>query len=74
MCEIIMDKSKKAIQKYVDTATELAESVKRNIVHEGIIDDETILKLNKFIIAANEIADMLSELTLDENETDKNLN
>lgn len=69
-----MDKNKKAIQKYVETATALAESVKRNIVHEGIIDDETIVLLNAFIIAANEIADMISELTDDENETDRNLN
>lgn len=69
-----MDKGKKAIQKYIETATNLAESVKRNIVHEGIIDDETVIKLNQFIISANEIADMLSELTDDENENNLKLN
>lgn len=69
-----MDKNKKAIQKYIDAASDLAESVKRNIVHEGLIDDETVVKLNAFIISSNEIADMLSELTMDDNEKNERLN
>lgn len=69
-----MDKTKKAIQKYIDAASDLAESVKRNIVHEGLIDDETVVKLNAFIISSNEIADMLSELTMDDNEKNERLN
>ena len=69
-----MDKTKKAIQKYVDTASDLAESIKRNIQHEGIIDDETVLKLNAFIIASNEISDLLSQLTEDGNERNTKLN
>lgn len=69
-----MTKAQQAIKKYVDAATDLAESVKRNIVHEGIIDDETILKLNTFVISANEISDMLGELTDETNETDERLN
>lgn len=64
-----MDKTKKALEKYVTAAANLAESVKRNIVHEGVIDDETVLKLNAFIIAGNEISDMLSQLTDADNES-----
>jgi hypothetical protein len=47
---------------YVNAATDLAESVKRNIQHakNGVaaIDDETVVKLNKFRMAANQIADL----------------
>lgn len=68
-----MDKAEKAFNKYVEAATDLAESIKRNIVHEGIIDNETILKLNAFIIASNEIEDLLSVLT-DDNEVNRKLN
>ena len=68
-----MDKAEKAFNKYVEAASDLAESVKRNIVHEGIIDNETILKLNAFIIASNEIEDLLSVLT-DDNQVNRKLN
>jgi len=68
------DRAKKAFDKFVDKAHTLADSVKRNIVHEGVIDNETVLKLNDFIIASNEIADLLIELENDNNETDKTLN
>lgn len=57
-----MSRERKALMKYVDTASDLAESIKRNIQHDGIIDDETVLKLNEFIIAANNIEDMTQEL------------
>jgi len=69
-----MDITEKTIQRYVETATDLAESVKRNIAHEGIIDNETVLKLNAFIIAANAIKDLNIELNDDSNETDGKLN
>jgi hypothetical protein len=69
-----IDKAQKAFQDYVDTASDLAESVKRNIVHEGIIDDETVLKLNAFIIASNAMADLPLNLTEDSNESDETLN
>ena len=69
------DIAKRAFQKYVDTATELAESVKRNIVHDGIIDDKTVNKLNDFIIATNELAELpMNELESDMNESDLKLN
>lgn len=68
------DKTKKALVKYVNTATDLADSVKRNIVHDGAIDDETVIKLNNFIIAANAIEDLYRELTLDGREEDESLN
>ncbi len=66
-----LDKAKKLFQAYVNAASDLAESIKRNIVHEGVVDDETVILLNKFIIASNAIADadMPLELT-DDNEND----
>ncbi len=69
-----MDDQKQLLQKFVDTASDLAESVKRNIQHDGAIDDETVLKLNAFIIASNAIADMIELIELDENETNGTLN
>lgn len=68
------DKTKEALERYVNAAADLADSVKRNIVHEGIIDDETVLILNKFIIASNAISDLISELAMGDNENDKTLN
>lgn len=61
-----MDKARKAFEKYVEAAELLAESVKRNIVHERVIDDETVVKLNNFIIAANEISALLTALENDD--------
>ncbi len=69
-----VDIAKKMFQNYVDKAADLAESVKRNIVHEGVIDDETVVKLNNFIIASNEIADMPLDFTDGENEDNITLN
>lgn len=54
------------LHKYVEAATDLAESVKRNIMHGqkvngktiAVIDDETVIKLNNFKIAANNVADL----------------
>lgn len=54
--------TQRMLSNYVNSATDLAESVKRNIIHEGKIDEETVIKLNKFQIAANAIADLVEEL------------
>ena len=54
-----MRSQQRAMAKYVNAATDLAESVKRNIQHGGVIDDETVLKLNEFRIAANAVADII---------------
>jgi hypothetical protein len=67
-------KTKKALAKYVNTATDLAESVKRNIVHDGIIDNETVLKLNAFIIASNDIEDLNKQLSEDSRGDNDSLN
>lgn len=64
-----MDKAKKLFQNYVNTATDLAESVKRNITKDGTIDDATVLKLNDFMIATNELAEFQDdELPFEEDE------
>lgn len=65
-----MDKTKRALKKYVDAASDLAESVKRNVQHEGVIDNKTVLALNAFIIAANELAFFTNQL---DNEEDPKL-
>lgn len=73
----VMDNAKKAFQKYVNSAADLAESVKRNITKDGIIDDKTVNLLNKFIIATNELANLqedMLDLEEDENESDPHLN
>lgn len=71
-----MDKTKRAFQKFVDAATDLAESVKRNIQKDGYIDDRTAKAVNLYIIAMNELANLQDEMLEleDENETDQKLN
>lgn len=69
-----MDNAKKVIQKYINAAADLAEAVKHDIVHEGVITDDTVNKLNKFYIAANEVSDLLTELELTDNEKNRKLN
>lgn len=77
-----MDKARKLLKQYVDAATDLAESVKRNIVKtEGCIDDTTVNKLNDFMIATNELAEfeeaevlLEQEIQDNENENDPQLN
>lgn len=69
-----MDKAKKVIQKYVSAASDLAEAIKHDIVHDGTISDETVNTLNKFYIADNEVADLLAELELTDNENNTKLN
>lgn len=69
-----MDKTKAALIRYVNAATDLAEAVAHNVRHDGIIDNKTILKLNEFITAANAMADLKDMLTDDENESNVKLN
>ena len=66
-----MDKTQALLKKYVDCATDLAESVRRNIAHEGKIDNKTILALNAFVMAANAIEHLPWDF---DNEFDPNLN
>jgi hypothetical protein len=54
--------TKKALAEYVNSATDLAEAVKMDIVHDRPVSSDTVLKLNRFIIAANYIKDMVDEL------------
>ena len=69
------DKARLAFQNYVNAATDLAESVKDDIRHEGLVTDGTVLKLNAFIIASNAIADLpFPEGDDTNNEDDPNLN
>jgi hypothetical protein len=68
------DKTKKALINYVNTASDLADSVKNDIVHDGVVTDETVIKLNKFIIASNAIQDLYEELSKDPKEENENLN
>lgn len=65
------DKTQLAFQKYVDAATDLAESVKRNIIKDGYVDDKTVNLLNNFFIATNEMANLQDELNDDINESDE---
>lgn len=68
------DKTKAALVKYVNTASDLAEQIKDDIVHNRIVSDNTILKLNQFIIAANAIQDLYEELSKDPLEENEQLN
>ncbi len=49
--------TRQKLLQYVDSANKLAEQVKKNIQKDGCIDDKTVLALNEYIIAANEIED-----------------
>jgi hypothetical protein len=71
-----MDHVKKAFQKYAYAAADLADSVKRNIIKDGIIDDKTVNCLNDLIIATNELAEVQDEMLEleNENESDQKLN
>lgn len=57
-----MDRAQKALVKYINAITDLAEAVKTNVQHGGKITDDTVLKLNAFTIAMNEFAYIEEEL------------
>jgi methyl-accepting chemotaxis protein len=54
--------TQRALARYVNAATDLAEAVKHDIQHGGKILDATVLKLNEFAIAANAINDLTEEM------------
>jgi hypothetical protein len=48
---------------YVNAAADLAESVRIDIKHNnGVIENETVLALNRFIVASNEVAEITNAL------------
>lgn len=51
----LLSKPDKALIEYVDAASEFVESVKRNLKKDGVIDHKTVLAMNRFVIAANEV-------------------
>lgn len=58
-----MRKDQKALLDYVNAAADLAENVRRNIMHtDNTIDDKTVLALNAFIIANNAIKFLTDQL------------
>ena len=65
-----MIEQRKTIVRYVNAATDLAESVKKNIQHGGKITKETVLKLNEFSIAANAVSDFIDHLKATNNKYD----
>ena len=67
-----MDRFRRTFKKYVNAAADLAESVKRNIIKDGVIDDKTVNHLNDFMVATNEMADLNDAMDFeDDNETNK---
>ncbi len=58
-----MRQEQRALARYVNSATDLAEAVKSDIQHNDMkISEATILKLNEFRIAANAVNTMLEEV------------
>lgn len=54
-----MDDTQLQLALYVNKASELAEAVRHNIQHNNsVITPETVIVLNAFIIAANQIKDL----------------
>lgn len=57
-----MDETQRALAIYVNRAADLADAVKSDIQKKGYITDKTVIALNGFIIAANNIADLTTAL------------
>jgi hypothetical protein len=56
-------KTEQALIDYFNSGADLAEELKRVIIkNNAVLDDKTIVSLNKFIIAAHAIADIQFEL------------
>lgn len=51
-----MDKLRELLKQYRVAGDAFAESVKNDIVH-GKVSNDTVLKLNQFVIAMNELED-----------------
>lgn len=58
----IENKTQRALIIYVNAAADLAESVKRDIQKKGYVTDPTVLALNKFIIASNNVDDITTAI------------
>lgn len=52
---------KKSLATYFNTAQELAEAIKRDIIRDTKVSQKTILALNAFVLAGNSIADLTAE-------------
>lgn len=61
-----MNKIEYLLSEYVNSATDLVEAVKRHVSKDTKIDEKTIILLNKFTIAANNVAFFTDKLQ-DEN-------
>lgn len=58
-----MDSAQLALALYVDKASDLAEAIRHDVQHNnGAISNKTILALNAFVIAANQIKDLTDTL------------
>lgn len=57
-----MSYTRQALAEYANKAADLAEAVKRNLSKDSKIDDKTILALNAFVIAANNVKDLTDQL------------
>lgn len=69
-----MSITKKSLDVYMDTAHKLAEQVKSDIQKsDRKLTKKTVLALNNFLIAANELVDFAARIKEDGSETDPNL-
>lgn len=60
------DETQKQLAYYVNKASDLAESVRRDLQkNKGVLSSTTIVALNDFIIAANVIKSLTDELDQD---------
>lgn len=59
-----MDATQRALAIYVNRASDLAEAVRLDIQKKGYISTKTILALNAFIVAANNIKDLTEQLDI----------
>jgi len=57
-----MNKTQRALALYTNKATDLAESLKKDIQKGSTISQKTVLALNAFIIAANNVKDLTDEI------------
>jgi hypothetical protein len=64
---------KKDLIKYVQWASNLAESIRRDIQsHTGKVSQKTVLALNEFTIAANAMKDVTDQLESEDEERQLN--
>lgn len=55
--------TQRTLVNYVNSATDLADAIKWCVQHnDRVLDDNAVLKLNEFAIAANAVRDMTEEL------------